>query len=215
MAFIDNISLIVNLLILAAVGIFYTGFYAWFNFRRKDLDRAMTGMRSGALLLVILATIIGIVAVWGELTFPLPGSYNVFFFDPLALLALLIEAFGLAVLLRLPTSFVGVFGVVVGCGVIFYGVRAYQLHLTSDPLETLLLYLAFGALAIGSLVPALFVDWFIMGPKMPNVQPIASTEIPAYPRMWTVLLGAFLAVTFLAGLAAVLYAFNIVWAHLA
>lgn len=212
---IDNISLIVDLLILAAVTVFYTGFYVWFNFRRKDLDRAATGLRGGAFVLIMLAAVAGIVALWGELTFPLFGSYNVFFFDPLALFALLIGAFGLAVWFRLPTSFVGVFGVVVGCGIMLYGVRAYQLGLTSDPLETLLLYLAFGALAIGSIVPTLFVDWFIMGPKFPNVQPIASTETPEYPRMWTALLGAFMALTFLAGLAAMFYAFSIVWAHLA
>ncbi len=212
---VDNISLIVDLLILATVAVFYTGFYVWFNFRRKDLDRAVTGLREGALLLVIVAFITGIIALWGEITFPLPGSYNVFFFDPLGLFALLIGAFGLAVWFRLPTSFVGVFGVVVGSGVILYGARAYQLHLTMDPLETFLLYVAFGALAIASLVPALFIDWFIIGPKVPNVQPIPSTETPAYPRMWTALLGAFMALTFLAGLAAMLYAINIVWAHLA
>ncbi len=212
---IDNISLIVDLLIVAVVTVFYTGFYVWFNFRRKDLDRAVTGLREGAFLLIVLAVFAGIVALWGELTFPLFGSYNVFFFDPLALFALLIGAFGLTVWFRLPTSFVGVFGVVVGSGIILYGVRAYQLGLTLDPLETLLLYLAFGALAIGTIVPALFVDWFVMGPKFPNVQPIASTETPEYPRMWTVFLGAFMALTFLAGLAAMFYAFSIVWAHLA
>ncbi|MGI0054549.1 MAG: DUF981 family protein [Thermoplasmata archaeon] len=211
---IDNISLIVNLLILIAVVVFYMGFYVWFNFRRKDLDRAVTGLREGALLLIVLGSITGIIALWGELTFPLPGSYNVFFFDPLALLALLIGTFGLTVWFRLPTHFVGVLGVVVGSGIIFYGARAFQLGLTTDPLETFLLYLAFGCLAIGSIIPTLFMDWFVLGPKSPNVQPIGSSGTPEFPRLWTALLAIFLAVAFLAGLAALLYAFGIVWGHL-
>lgn len=211
---IDNLSLIVDLLILVAVAVFYTGFVVWFNYGRRDLDRARAGLREGALLLIGLGGIIGIIALWGEMTFPLFGSYNTFFFDPLTMLAVLILAFGLAVWLRLPTHFVGVLGVVVGSGIIYYGARAYQLGLTTEPLETFLLYTAFGGLAIVSLIPTLFIDWFIVGPAHPNVQPIASSATPEDPRMWRALLGLFLAVAFLAGLAALLYGFSIAWSHL-
>ena len=211
---IDNLSLVVDLLILVAVAVFYTGFMVFFNYWRKDLDRAQAALREGATLLLILAAVVGIIGLWGEMTFPLFGSYNTLFFDPLVMLAIMIGSFGLAVWLRLPTHFVGALGVVIGSGVIYYGARAYQLPLTQNPLETFLLYLAFGALAIGTLIPTLFVDWYIVGPKNPNVQPTASPPTPEYPGLWTVLLSGYLGVTFLAGLAALFYGFSIAWAHL-
>ena len=76
-----------------------------------------------------------------------------------------------------------------------------------------MMYLAFGAVAILLYIPTLFVDWFIVGPRVPSVQPIASSATPANPRMWTGLLGLFLAVTVFAGITAILYGFSTVWTH--
>jgi len=217
MASIDNLSIVVDLLVVLMVAVFYTGGLVWFNYRRKDLDRAEKSLREGAWLIGFLGALIGILAIWAETTCPLTfGSstvYNVFFFDPLVLLAFLAIAFAILVTFRLPTHFVGFLGVVVGIGVLYYAIHGYQLGLTKDPLETLLMYCAFGGVAILLYIPTLFLDWFIVGPRAPSVQPIASSPTPANPRMWTGLLGFFMAVVFLAGLAAVLYGFSIVWSH--
>ena len=217
MASIDNLSIIVDLLIVLTVAVFYTGALVWFNFRRKDLDRAEKSLREGAWLIGFLGLLIGIFGIWAETTFPLTeGSsavYNIFFFDPLVLLAFLAIAFAVLVTFRLPTHFIGFMGVIVGTGVLYYAIHGYQLGLTKDPFETLLLYCAFGALAILLYIPTLFIDWFVVGPRVPSVQPIASSPTPAYPRMWMGLLGFFMVVVFLAGLAAVLYGFSIVWSH--
>jgi uncharacterized membrane protein len=218
MASVDNLSVIVDLLVLLPVAVFYTGVLVWFNYRNKDLDRAEKSLREGAWLVGLLGGMIGILAFWAEMTYPLTEGtstvYNVFFFDPLVMLAFLTVGFSVAIAYRFPTHYIGVLGVVVGSGVIYYGIHAYQLGLTKDPFETLLMYLAFGGVALFLYIPTLFIDWFIVGPKHPAVQPIASSTTPANPRMWMVLLGFFLAVVFLAGLAAVLYGFSIAWSHL-
>jgi putative membrane protein len=214
MAGADNLSVVVDLMILLAVAVFYTGVQVWFNFRHKDTERAYTALRGGAAMIGILGGVLGLLAIWGEMNFPLPGAYNVFFFDPLLMLAFLTVSFALAVWLKLPTNFVGILGVITGSGVIYYGIHAYQLGLTQDPFETLLMYGAFGGLALLTFIPTFFVDWFVVGAKFPNVQPIKSSETPENPRMWTALLGFYLAVAFLAGLAALLYGFSIAWSHL-
>jgi uncharacterized membrane protein len=220
MSFIDDLSLVVDLLILLCATVFYTGVLVWFEFRRKDGVRAYTHLRAGALLLGALGVVLGLFAAWGEFTWPINGfpgatSYDLFFFDVLFLLALLLVSFAVAVWKQLPTHFVGMFSVLIGLGVLFYGVRAYQLSLTLEPLETLLMYLAFGGMAILAYPATLFVDWFVVGPQVPGADPLPSAPTPEYPWIWRVLLGLFLTAVILAGVASVLYGINIVWGHLA
>jgi uncharacterized membrane protein len=227
MTFIDDLSLITDLLIFIPCLVFYTGFTVWLNLRKKDIPRAQAHLREGGIMLGIMGVFIGLFAIWGEMTWPLTtggttnflASYDLFFFDALVLLAVLLVAFGVTVALRLPTHFVGMMAVVAGFGIGFYGYRAYYLTppLTTEPLQTFLLYLAFGGMAIFSYPATLFVDWFVQGPTHPESSPLASepTPRPQYRWMWIILLGIFLGVVVLAGIAAVWYGFDIGWAHLA
>jgi len=223
MGFIDDLSVIVDLLVLVAVVIFYTGFLVWFHtLYRKDPNRAYTHLREGGFVLALLGGLIGLFAIWGEFVWPLtfPSAagpftvYNVFFFDPLILLSLLLVGFGVTVWQKLPTHFIGVMAVASGGGVIYYGYLGYQNSLTNDHLETFLLFLVWGAMAIGSYGATLFIDWFVIGPQNPNAGPLASGPTPTYPRMWTVLILLFLVVVVLAGIAAIWYGQDITWGHL-
>jgi len=220
MAFIDDLTLILDLLILVTVVIFYTTLTVWFQFYRKDSVRAVSHLKEGALIIGLLGLILGFFAVWGEVTWPITGfptalSYDLFFFDVLIMLSLVLVAFAVTVRMHLPTHFVGMLGVITGLGVLFYGFRAYQLNLTLEPFQTLLMYMAFGAMAILSYPVTLFVDWFIVGPSVPGADPLPSPPRPAYPKMWAVLIGAFMLMVFLSGLAAVLYGISSAWAHIA
>jgi uncharacterized membrane protein len=215
MAFIDDLSLVLDLLILVASVVFYTGALVWFEFRRKDTARANTHLREGAFLMGLLGVFSGALGLWGEMNWPLPASYNLFFFDAVVMMSLVLIAFAAAVFLRLPTHFVGMLSVIVGLGILFYGVRAYQVGLTLDPWTTLLLYLGFGGMAIMAYPATLFVDWFVVGPATAGADPLPSPPIPNYPWLWRILLGMFLLAVFLAGLAAVGYGVDTVWGHLA
>ncbi len=215
MTFIDDLTLVLDLMILVACTVFYTGFMVWLEIRRDDRIRAQTHLRAGALVLGSLGAVIGLLAIWGEFTWPLPGAYDLFFFDSLALLATLILSFALAVGFRYPTHFVGMLGVVSGFGVMYYGYRAYTLSLTKAPLETLLLFLGFGGVAVLSYPVTLFLDWFVVGPSVPGADPLPTDPTPRYPKMWTLFLGLFLLVVVLAGIAALAYGFSSAWAHLA
>jgi len=215
MAFIDDLTLVLDLLVLMSATVFYTGFFVWYHSRKMDTARAAAHLREGAFVMTLIGGVIGLIAIWGEFNWPLPGAYNLYFFDPLLLLALISVSFGLTVLFRFPSHFVGMLGIVIGCGIMYYGVRAdYYLKLTSDPLETLLLYLGFGAVAILSYPATLYVDWFVTGRQNPSVTPIASSPTPSYPRLWTVLLGLFIIMVILAGVAAAAYGLTAAWGHL-
>jgi len=226
MTFTDDLTMVLDLLILVACTVFYTGFMVWLEVRRGDKARAHMQLREGSVVLGILGGILGLFALWGEFTWPLDvtvngtnllASYDLFFFDALTMLAILLISFAIAVNLRLPTHFVGMLGVVVGFGIMFYGYRAYTMTnpLTLDPLETFLLYLGFGATAVLSYPATLFVDWFVVGPQVPNVDPLPTDPKPRYPLMWTLLIALFLIVVLLAGIAALFYGFDTAWAHLA
>ena len=226
MTFVDNLSLITDLLILVPCLVFYTGFMIWINMRRKDLPKAQSSLREGATALGVVGFVIGLFAIWGSETWPLNvtvagsnilASYDLFFFDVLVLLAVLLVAFAITVNLKLPTHFVGMMAVVTGFGVGFYGYRAYGISLTLDPLQTYLLYLAFAATSVLSYPATLYVDWFVNGPTNPGAAPISSdpTPRPQFRMMWNFLIGFFLLVTALAAIAAIWYGFDIAWAHLA
>lgn len=216
MAFIDDLTLILDLMILLTAVVFYTGFFVWYHSRRNDGARAWSHLREGAFVMTLIGGIIGLIALWGEFNWPLPGAYDLYFFDPLMLLALLTVGFGLTTIFRMPTHFVGMMGIVIGCGVIYYGARAdyYLRTVTLDPFETLLMYLAFGGLAIMAYPATLYVDWFVTGRQNPALQPISSASSPTSPRLWAVLLGIFLVLVILAGISAAAYGLSAAWGHL-
>jgi uncharacterized membrane protein len=214
MASPDDLSLVLDLLILVIATVFYTSVLVWFEVRRKDLVRANTHLREGAILLGLEGLFMGLIAVWGEMTWPLFGQYNVFFFDVVLMLSLVLIAFAAAVWYHFPTHFVGMLAVISGLGVLFYGVRAYDLHLTLDPRDTFYLYLSFGAVAIASYPATLFIDWFVVGPTSPGSDPLPSGSTPSWPWIWRVLLAGFLLLVILAGIAAVGFGISTVWGHL-
>ena len=218
MTFIDDLTLVLDLLILVTVAVFYTGFCVWFEARRRDTERAVSHLQGGAAILGLLGLGVGIIAVWGETTWPIPpsfGGYDLFFFDALFLLALVLIAFAMLVWRGLPTHFAGIVALVAGSGIIYYGARGYLVGLTLEPLETFLMYLAFGAVGILALPATLYLDWFVVGPVNPKASPLPSGPTPDYPWLWRLLLGLFLLAVVLAGVAAVIYGFTSAWAHLA
>lgn len=214
MPFIDDLTLVEDLLVLVAAVVFYTGFFVIWHWHKKDLERAQVHLREGASVLGLLGGLLAILAIWGEFFWPLPGAYNIYFYDPLFMLAFLLLAFGWAVRARLPTHIVGMLSLVVGSGVIYYGGRAYLLGLTKEPFETLLLYVGFGTLAILAYPVTLFLDWGVTGPQTPGVAPLVANPVESHRRLWFAILAFFMLVAVLAGVAAIAYGFTSVWAHL-
>jgi len=63
MGFVDDLTLVLDLLILITAAVFYTGALVWFETRRNDPVRANTHLQSGALLLGLLGGLMGLFAI--------------------------------------------------------------------------------------------------------------------------------------------------------
>jgi putative membrane protein len=214
MAFIDNLGFELGLMVLTTAVAFYTGFVVWWYRRQGDLARSVEYLRGGGLMLGVLGLFLSILGFWGELAWPLPGQYNLLFYDPTLLGGMMLVGFAVTVYYRIPTQYLGVVGGVAGLGIAYYGARGYMLNLTKEPLEMFLLFLGFGVMMALSYPVTLFVDWYVLHPGEPAADTSPGAKAPAYPAIWNAPVLLFLALTALAGIAAILMGFNTVWSHL-
>ncbi|MGC8479375.1 MAG: DUF981 family protein [Candidatus Micrarchaeia archaeon] len=87
-------------------------------------------------------------SLWGQLTWPLPGSYNILFFDPLMSLSIVLIGFAWSVRARIKIHYVGLFSLIVGLMTIDYGITGYMLRLTQSPLAFMGLFVAYEIIGI-------------------------------------------------------------------
>jgi uncharacterized membrane protein len=211
MSFIDNLGIELDALILVTAVLFYTAAWSWYLGRGGHRAAVESQLRGGSWMLGALGGFLLLLGLWGEFTWPLPAAYNMLFYDPTVLIGLLLLGFFGAIRLGLPTHYVGVFAFVSGWGVIYYGLRAYQLGLTTEPFDMMGMFVAFGALAVLALPVTLYLDRYVLG----RLEIGSVTDRPSYPMVWNFLLGLFLLLAVIAGIASILMGFNTVWNHLA
>ncbi len=187
MAFIDFLAFQEVTLLIAAVMIGYVGVVAFFALRRNDATGLKGVLRGGAIPLGSVGAIATTLALWGEVAWPLPGSYNILFTDIYLLfgVTLVILAVSMATSSRL--QFAGLFALVAGGVTIAYGWSGYHLAMTKEPLETFLMYGAFGLSGILSFPATLVVDHYL---THPNGTAFASSAGIASARRRPSLLGA-------------------------
>ncbi len=168
MAFLDDLALIEVLLALAAALFAYGGVRVWYAIRSNDPASVRGVLRGLGVPLGAVGVLTLTIAVWGETAWPFPAAdgmagYNIFFFDPLALLGLLLVAYALVATLSLKLEYVGLLAFVSGAVTMFYGWTGYTASpaFTKDPLETFLLYLAFGAAGLTAFPATVVVDHYL------------------------------------------------------
>ena len=143
MAFIDDLAMeLFTLTLVGVVSIYMTG-TAYLAYRKgeKNIEEIM---KPGVMPLGILGGIIVIMGVYGEMTWPLPGSYNILFYDPYLILGLVILMMAIALGLKQKLQYTGIIALFAGAIAIYYGANAYLDKMTSSPIAMLGLYIAFG-----------------------------------------------------------------------
>ena len=190
--FVDDLAGIELLLFLVAVLLAYVGvqgFWAIRNDRPEDLRRALRGsaIPAGGLGVVILG-----LALWGEMTWPfLPSDgmsgYNIFFFDPMLLLGIVLGAYALSAYRDLPLQYVGLIALVAGAATAFYGWTGFTATpaFTKEPFDTFLLYGAFGLSGVLALPATLLVDRYLRAEVLGTAPWTISVGVPraVLPRM--------------------------------
>jgi uncharacterized membrane protein len=166
--FTDNLALVEVLLLLGAAVLTYGGVLAWWAIRTND-PKALRGvLRGTAVPLGGLGVVATILALWGEMTWPFLvsdglGGYNIFFFDALLLFGLVLLAYAVSAYLSVRLQYAGLFALVAGGVVAFYGWTGYTAHpaFTLDPFYTLMLYGAFGVSGALSFPATILVDHYL------------------------------------------------------
>ncbi|MCL4444168.1 MAG: DUF981 family protein [Candidatus Thermoplasmatota archaeon] len=144
MAFVDDLAL--ELFVLALVGVIsiYMTASVYLEYRRGNVKDIEGVLRQGVFPLGLLGAFIFIMGLFGEIAWPLPGSYNILFYDPFVIIGIVILSMSVAIYLRQKLQFVGILAFFSGLIAIFYGANAYTDGMTSSPIAMLGLYIAFG-----------------------------------------------------------------------
>lgn len=166
--FLDNLALIEVLLLLVAAVLAYAGVRVWWVMRSHQPESLRRMLKSTAIPIGAVGFITLGLAMWGEMTWPFLASdgmagYNIFFFDPLVLLGIVLVAYSITAYMSLRLQYVGVLALVAGGVTVFYGWSGYTANpaFTKDPFYTLLLYAGFGLAGILALPATILVDWYM------------------------------------------------------
>ncbi len=166
--FVDDLALVQVLLALVASVLAYAGVRVWWAIRTNDPQGLRSVLRGTAVPMAGLGLVALVLALWGEMTWPFLasdglGGYNIFFFDPIVLLGIVLLSYAATVVLSAKLQYVGLVAFVAGAVTMFYGYTGYTASpaFTKDPLDTLLLYLAFGAAGVFALPASIVVDYFL------------------------------------------------------
>lgn len=160
MVFVDDLA--IELFVLSLVGVvslYMTG-TAFVEYRRngaKDIEKVL---RPGAFPLGMLGAFILIMGYFGEMVWPLPGSYNILFGDPFILMGIVITALAVALALRQKLQFVGILAAFSGLISIYYGYHAYMQGMTQEPLAMFGMYIAFGLTGVFTYFATYIYDKF-------------------------------------------------------
>ena len=184
MPFIDLLALEEATLLFAAVIIGYAGVMAFVGMRQQNAAGVSSTLKGVAVPLGAVGAVATFLGLWGEIAWPLPGSYNIFFGDVYLLFGATMVVVAVSVALGLKLQYAGLFALVAGGTTIAYGWNGYVLGMTKDPLETFLLYGAFGLAGVLAMPATLAVDHFfahsatVAAPAASSVS--APTSRPAF-----------------------------------
>ncbi|BCS91078.1 MAG: hypothetical protein ARM1_0535 [Candidatus Micrarchaeota archaeon] len=207
MAFIDFLTLDLFSLSFAGFIILYTSTKAFLSYRAMikkarqilDYEDLLNDITSASLPLFSIGIIMFITSLYGVLTWPLPGSYNILFFEPLLMASVLVISVGFALYKRLTLQldYMGFFALLSGLMAIYYGLQGYSIGLTEEPLIMMLMYLFFGLAGVFTF-PYMYEIKRIASNKTKKVHPLVNFVIVLF---WIfTLLGALTAM--ITGLAA-------------
>jgi putative membrane protein len=163
MGFVDYLTVVEVLVMAGAALLTYLGVDVALRLRsgRVRPDELGSELRSVAVPLAAIGVASFALALWGEVVWPLPGAYNILFWDVFLLYSLVLLAFAATVYLRAPLRYFGLFALVAGATTIFYGVSGYRLNLTAEPFLMGALFVGFGGVGVVTFPLTVGYDWMV------------------------------------------------------
>jgi len=172
------------------------------DYRKKaPVSEHKISLKGASVPLAIVGAYMFIMGLWGQMTWPLPGSYNILFYDPMIAFGMLTLAFAFAIRFEVRLEYAGFLGLMTGVMALIYGYEGYGIGLTSSPFALLMLYLFYGGAGIFSYPLALIAD------RMPGLKKNVWWG-------WNVFIALFVLAMFVASLTAAYVASQAIGGHL-
>jgi putative membrane protein len=156
--FIDDLAISLFTILMAGVLLLYMTGGVFLDYKRKGVKNVYDHITPGVIPFMVLGSFILVMALYGEFTWPLPGSYNILYYDTYALLGLAMLAFSISALKRMKLNYVGMFSMLSGFIAIYYGLQAYSIKLSTEPLALLGLLASFGMVGVFAYPVTLLLD---------------------------------------------------------
>ena len=163
MVFVDVLGFELATLVVVAALLAYTSIMGLISFRRRGSEGLRDTLRSSAPPLGLMGGLAVGLGGWGEIAWPLPGAYNILFADVYLLLGIVLVSFAASVLILAKLAYTGLLAASVGAITVGYGVSAFQLGMTREPLVMLALFAGFGLVAMLTLPATLVADRMLSG----------------------------------------------------
>lgn len=157
MAFIDNLAYSLLAVSFAGFLLLYTLSSTYIAYKKKRIH-ASACLRGACVPLAIISVYLILAGLWGQFTWPLPGSYNILFYDPMLSIGIVLLSFSIAAKYGLKLEYAGFLGLMVGEVAMVYGVEGYSAGLTNEPLALLLMYVFYGMAGVLSYPVSLMFD---------------------------------------------------------
>lgn len=157
MVFVDDLAYSLFVVSFAGLLLLYTSGSIYLDYRKKQRN-ITEHLKSAAIPLALIGLYLLLMGLWGQFAWPLPGSYNILFYDPMISFAILLIAFSLSVKFNLRFEYVGFLSLIAGILVTIYGFLGYKIGLTQSPLALLAMYTFYGLAGIFSYPVSLLID---------------------------------------------------------
>lgn len=161
--FVDDLAY--NLFVVSFAGLLmlYTASKIYLTYRKRGKN--FSEILKGAVVpLGILGAYMLINGIVSQLLWPLPGSYNILFFDPFVAFGSLLVALAIMVKYDLKLEYIGFLGLMIGAMAIAYGWYGYSIGLTKSPIDLFGIYFFFGVAGVLSYPVSLIIDRLQGGP---------------------------------------------------
>ncbi len=164
MGFVDELAL--ELFFVAFIGFLmdYTVIAIYRDYRARYIRKSNSKvsieshLQGSIYMFAAIAVFILVMGFYGEVTWNLPGAYDLLFYDPFIMLGILTLGFVLSVKYNQKLQYVGLIALFMGLVLIEYGISGYNLGYTNSPLALLGLYATFGVAGIFAYPTTLVMD---------------------------------------------------------
>lgn len=170
--FIDPLALQLSVLGITGILLFYLTFRVLMHVRRGEgIGSVLQGVWLPLLFTGIYAFVTG---MWGQLTWPLPSSYNILFYDPYTVFGIILMTFSLLFRFNYKLEYAGFATLIFGAVTMYYGNAGFAAGMTKEPGVLLALYAIWGLAGVVTYPFALFLD----RAKVAEPSPIPQTTPP-------------------------------------